>query len=185
MEDDETGPAPPRPDSLLPYEAWTEEALRHVVVRALAHVGAHGMPGDHHFYISFRTARPGVVIPQRLLVQYPHEMTIVLQHQYSDLQVDESEGWFSVRLTFGGIPTTLTIPFAAVSAFADPFVQFVLQFRMQDEEAANDEAAPAPPEPEPEPEPPPRSETPQVVSLDAFRKRSPSVTPKDAGKDPA
>ena len=177
MEDDENGALPARPDSLLPYDAWTEEALRHVAVRALAHVGAHGMPGDHHFYVSFRTGMPGVVIPQRLLAQYPTEMTIVLQHQFWDLQVDEPGFWFSVGLSFGGIPTTLTVPFRALTAFADPHVQFGLRFRPEGEEAANDEAEPAasaPAEPVPEPAPPPPpSETPQVVSLDAFRKRTP------------
>ena len=177
MEDDENGAPPPRPESLLPYDAWTEEALRHVVVRALAHVGAEGLPGDHHFYISFRTRNPGVVIPSRLTAQYPHEMTIVVQHQFWDLQVDEGEGWFSIGLSFGGIPTTLRIPFAALTAFADPHVQFGLRFRPQEEDAANDQPAeapaalPAPPEPEADAAAP--SETPQVVSLDAFRKKPP------------
>ena len=153
----------PRPDSLLPYDLWTEEALRQVVVRALAHVGAEGMPGEHHFYVSFRTDRPGVSIPTRLLTQYPHEMTIVLQHQFWDLTVDEPGGWFSVGLSFGGIPTILHVPFQAVTAFADPHVQFGLRFRPPGEEAANDAKEP-PPVPEP-------SETPQVVSLDAFRRK--------------
>src|ERR1700712_3548276 len=110
MEDDDTGGSD-RPESLLPYDAWIEEAQRHVVVRALAHVGAEGMPGEHNFYISFRTDRAGVIIPARLMAQYPHEMTIVLQHQFWELQVDEPAGWFSVGLSFGGIPTTLTVPF--------------------------------------------------------------------------
>lgn len=175
MEDETNGAPPQRPDSLLPYDAWTEEALRHVVVRALAHVGAHGMPGEHHFYLSFRTDRPGVIIPARLLAQYPHEMTIVLQHQFWELQVDEPAGWFSIGLSFGGIPTTLTVPFAAVTAFADPHVQFGLRFRPQGEEAANDEPGepPAPPEAEPA-EPAAPGEENQVVSLDAFRKRPPT-----------
>ena len=175
MEDNENGAPPERPDSLLPYEAWTEEALRHVVVRALAHVGAHGMPGEHHFYVSFRTDAPGVVIPKRLLAQYPHEITIVLQHQFWDLQVDEPAGWFTIGLSFGGIPATLNVPFSAVTAFADPHVQFGLRFRPQGEGAANDDpddaASPAP-EPAPQPEPA-AQDTPQVVSLDAFRKRPP------------
>ena len=165
MEDEHDG-QPPRPDSLLPYDAWTEEALRLVVVRALAHVGAEGMPGDHHFYVSFRTDAPGVSMPQRLVAQYPHEMTIVLQHQFWDLQVDEGEGWFSIGLSFGGVPTTLQVPFAALTAFADPHVQFGLRFRTSDM-AANDDPTIDPPAPEPEP-----GET-QVVSLDAFRRRPP------------
>ncbi|MGI4955547.1 MAG: SspB family protein [Janthinobacterium lividum] len=177
MEDDEDGAPPSRPDSLLPYDAWTEESLRHVVVRALAHVGAQGMPGEHHFYISFSTTAPGVIVPQRLLAQYPTEMTIVLQHQFWDLQVDEPGFWFSVGLSFGGIPTTLHVPFGAVTAFADPHVQFGLRFRPQGEEAANDAAeAPSAATPEPlplaeEPADAP-AEAPQVVSLDAFRKRT-------------
>ena len=166
MEDTEDGRGTPpqRPESLLPYDSWTEEALRHVVIRALAHVGAEGMPGEHHFYVSFRTDRPGVSIPARLLAQYPHEMTIVLQHQFWDLQVDEPGGWFSIGLSFGGIPSALTVPFKAVTAFADPHVQFGLRFRPPGEEAANDDPELAGPEPAP-------SETPQVVSLDAFRKK--------------
>ena len=172
MEDDDAGP--PRPDSLLPYDAWTEDALRAVVVRALAYVGAHGMPGDHHFYVSFRTDRPEVMIPSRLLAQYPHEMTIVLQHQFWDLQVDEPAGTFSVGLSFGGIPTTLVVPFRHVTAFADPHVQFGLRFTQDAADAANDEPAEAAPTAavdEPPPDGP--SEPPQVVSLDAFRKRPP------------
>lgn len=172
MEDNDDGTAS-RPDSLLPYDAWTEEALRHVVVRALAHVGAHGMPGEHHFYVSFRTDRPGVTIPARLLAQYPHEMTIVLQHQFWDLQVDEGEGWFSVGLSFGNIPTVLVVPFAAVTAFADPHVQFGLRFRPPGDEAANDEEEVPPPTPEPVADAP-SEEKPQVVSLDAFRRRPPT-----------
>lgn len=172
MEDDDDTTPKSRPDSLLPYDAWTGEALLHVAARALAYAGAHGLPGDHHFYISFRTDRPGVSIPQRLLAQYPHEMTIVLQHQFWDLQVDERAGWFSVGLSFGGIPTTLTVPFNALTAFADPHVQFGLRFRPTGEDAANDEPATALPAPPAEPEEPP-GEEPQVVSLDAFRKRPP------------
>ena len=170
MEDHDDRTPPNRPDSLLPYETWTEEAMRQVVVRALAHVGAEGMPGEHHFYVSFRTDHSGVSIPARLLAQYPHEMTIVLQHQFWDLQVDEPAGWFSVGLSFGGIPSALNVPFAAITAFADPHVQFGLRFRPPGDEAANDDPEIAP-EPVPEPTP---SETPQVVSLDAFRRRPPA-----------
>jgi hypothetical protein len=175
MEDDTDGVPPQRPESLLPYDVWLEEAQRHVVIRALAHVGAHGMPGEHHFYLSFRTDREGVIIPPRLLAQYPHEITIVLQHQFWDLQVDEPAGWFSVGLSFGGIPTTLRVPFAALTAFADPHVQFGLRFTPPGADAANDEPRdPPPPEPEPEPDPAPPAAEHQVVSLDAFRKRPPT-----------
>ncbi len=165
---------PQRPESLLPYEAWTEEALRHVVIDALTYVAANGLPGEHHFFISFRTDRPGVVIPPRLLAQYPQEMTIVLQHQFWDLKVDG--GIFSVGLSFGGIPSTLTVPFSAVTGFADPHVQFGLRFRPLGEEAANDQPAGLLAAPPDEPQPAPSTE-PQVVSLDAFRKRPPSKEP--------
>jgi uncharacterized protein len=179
MNDDQQQP----PQSLLPYEAWAEDAQRQVVVRAITHVAAEGLPGEHHFFITFRTDRPGVVIPTRLLAQYPEEMTIVLQHQFWDLKVDEAAGLFSVGLSFGGVPTILTIPFAAITGFADPFIQLGMRFRGQ-------ESAPrpqhAPPEPgkeavapeaasaaEPAPAPDAPDETPQVVSLDAFRRRTP------------
>jgi hypothetical protein len=159
------------PESLLPYDEWTEEALRHVMVRALRHAGANGLPGEHHFYITFRTDHPGTVIPARLRAQYREEMTIVLQHQFWDLTVDEAAGLFTVGLSFGGVASTLRIPLAAVTAFADPFVKYGLRFRA--------EAHPVTPEPEPEPkpteEPQPKPE-PQVVSLDAFRRKT---TPKE------
>jgi hypothetical protein len=170
MEDDDIAP-PSRPDSLLPYDAWAEEALRGVAVRALQFAAEQGIPGEHHFYVSFRTDHPGVTIPTRLLAQYPEEMTIVLQHQFWDLKVDEAAGRFSVGLSFGGVASTLVIPFAALTAFADPHVQFGLRFRAAPMEAANAEAE-APEEEEDAPAPAPAGpETQQVVSLDAFRKR--------------
>lgn len=156
------------PESLLPYDAWTEEALRHVMVRALRHAAANGLPGEHHFYITFRTDHPGTVIPARLRAQYRDEMTIILQHQFWDLTVDEPAGLFSVGLSFGGVASTLKIPLAAVTAFADPHVKYGLRFQPEAVEAE----AEAEPEPAPEPEKP--SETPQVVSLDAFRRRTPT-----------
>ncbi len=162
MEDETEQP----PESLLPYDAWTEEALRHVMVRALQHAAANGLPGNHHFYLTFRTDHPGVSIPARLKAQYPEEMTIVLQHQFWDLVVDEAAGVMSVGLSFGGVPSALRIPLAAITAFADPHVRHGMRFRV---------AAPEPvPEPEPEPAPPADAlpaEPPQVVSLDAFRRR--------------
>lgn len=165
------------PESLIPYEAWTEDALRHVVARALRHAGEHGLQGGHHFYLTFRTDFPGVSIPARLRAQYPEEMTIVLQHQFWDLVVDEENTLMSVGLSFGGVPATLRIPLAAMSAFADPHVRYGLRFNVA--EPAADEPPPEPPAPEPPPEPPPPppapSEPSQVVSLDAFRRRP---TPK-------
>ncbi len=171
MDDDPEMPAP-RPESLLPYDAWTEDALRAVVVRALSYAGANGLPGDHHFYISFRTDQPGVVIPTRLLQQYPHEMTIVLQHQFWDLRVDEAARSFQVGLSFGGISSTLHIPLDAIVAFADPYAQMGLRFSVPGEAPANDAAETEAPQPEPPDATP--TETPQVVSLDAFRRRPPA-----------
>ena len=166
MEDDDN--STPRPDSLLPYEVWAQEAMRGVAIRALQFAAAEGMPGEHHFYVSFRTDAPGVKIPARLLAQYSEEMTIVLQHQFWDLRVDEEAGLFSVGLSFGGVSSTLVIPFAALTAFADPYAQFGLRFRAAPVDVANSEDAE---EVEPEPEPEPEPVKPQVVSLDAFRKR--------------
>ena len=185
MEDDSDGKPPQRPESLLPYDAWTEEALRQVAIRALAYVAAYGLPGEHHFYISFRTNLPGVVIPPRLLAQYPQEMTIVVQHQFWDLKVDEAAGSFSVGLSFGGVPATLTVPFTALTAFADPHMQFGLRFQAQGEPDAAASESPAGLLPAPQvtaqvtgqvtgqAEPEPAAPQPQVVSLDAFRKRQP------------
>ncbi|HYZ60961.1 MAG TPA: ClpXP protease specificity-enhancing factor SspB [Acetobacteraceae bacterium] len=177
MEDNSNGAPPQRPESLLPYDLWTENALRQVVVMALDHVVQHGLPGEHHFYVTFRTDQDGVVVPQRLLAKYPHEMTIVLQNQFWDLKVDEAARQFSVGLSFGGVPATVVIPFAAITGFADPHVQFGLRFSPAEEappeEAAAEDAQATVEEPSAEPAPPPSTE-PQVVSLDAFRKRPPS-----------
>ena len=158
-------------ESLLPYAQWTEEALRAVVADALEYAGLHGLPGDHHFYITFSTTAPGVAIPAHLKARYPQEMTIVLQHRFWDLKVDRAAGLFSVGLSFGGVPSTLVVPFAALTAFADPQVKFGLRFQGPPEAAPPEEAeAEAPVEATPEAERPP-STTPQVVSLDAFRRR--------------
>ncbi len=167
------------PASLLPYDQWTEDSLRQVVVRALNFAGAQGMPGEHHFYITFRTDHPGVVIPPRLRAQYPSEMTIVLQHQFWDLKVDEAAMLFSVGLSFGGVASVLRIPLAAMTAFADPFVQFGLRFRAEIAPPLTPAGLlprPAPKavaEAEPEAAPVDAVEEQQVVSLDAFRRRTP------------
>jgi hypothetical protein len=160
-----------RPESLLPYEDWIEEAMRQVVARALTHVVANGLPGEHHFYITFRTDHPGVVIPPRLRAQYPQEMTIVLQHQFWDLKMDTEAGLISVGLSFGGVPASLVIPLSAITGFADPYVRYALRFQPL-----------SPTEAEEQPEEPGLEGTvtekpdasPQVVSLDAFRRRPPS-----------
>ena len=125
-----------------------------------------GLPGDHHFYLTFRSDHPGVVMPPRLRAQYPQEMTIVLQHQFWDLTMDKEAGLISVGLSFGGVPSTLVIPLGAVAAFADPHVRFGMRFRPDQPT----EAAEEPPEPPAEPQVP-VDPTPQVVSLEAFRRR--------------
>jgi hypothetical protein len=167
--EDESGPAA---DSQLPYDMWMEESLRHVVVRALQYAADVGLPGAHHFYVTFRTDYPGVQIPARLLQKYPQEMTIVLQHQFRDLVVDKEKRRFAVTLSFGGVSAALNVPLDAVSAFVDPSIQYGLRFKVQMPEAEPPAAEPAaggdtqttekPPEPDAQP---------QVVSLDAFRKR--------------
>lgn len=159
----------PPPESLLPYDDWTQDALRQVVVNALRHAAANGLPGEHHFYITFKTNYPGVGIPDRLKAQYPDEMTIVLQHQFYALTVDELGQVMSVGLSFSGVPCTLVVPIAAVSSFADPEVRFGLQFHVDIPEPVTPVTPPAPPSTNTPPAeaPPPAG----VVSLDAFRRR--------------
>ncbi len=115
-------------DDPLPYDHWVEESLRGVVRRSLAHTELHGLPGDHHFYITFRTDADGVEMPGHLHAQHPDEMTIVLQHQFTDLRVGKEV--FEVTLSFSGKGEYLRIPFAAVTSFADPSVNFGLQLKM-------------------------------------------------------
>lgn len=110
----------------LRYDAMVEQALRGVVRRALSYAAERGLPGDHHFYVTFHTNDPGVDIPAQLRTRYPNEMTIVLQHQFWGLDVGEEA--FGVTLSFSDVPERLTIPFSAISAFADPSVRFGLQF---------------------------------------------------------
>ncbi len=114
----------------LRYDSMVEEALRGVVGKALAHAAEHGLPGEHHFYITFRTSDAGIVVPDHLRQRYPGEMTIVLQHQFWGLEVGDEE--FSVTLTFSDVAEKLTVPYAAVVAFADPSVRFGLQFDVAD-----------------------------------------------------
>lgn len=120
------------PESFIPYDEIVQEALRAVVGRVLREVASEGvLPGSHHFYITFRTRYPGVEIPKHLIERFPEEMTIVIQHRFWDLKVEE-EG-FSVGLSFGGVPSTLSIPFAAVTDFVDPAVEFSLKFQANED----------------------------------------------------
>jgi hypothetical protein len=119
------------------YDLLTQQALRGVVRNVLADAAKKGLPGEHHFYISFDTRADGVRLSDRIRGQYPEQMTIILQHQFWDLEVDEDG--FSVGLSFGGVPEKLHVPFEAIKGFFDPSVQFGLQF----EEVAETEAQPA------------------------------------------
>lgn len=178
-------------DDPLRYDLWIEDAFRSVVRRALEHTVKRGLPGDHHFYITFRTESPGVRIPAYLKAQHPLEMTIVLQFQFDDLAVD-ADG-FSISLSFKGRRENLRIPFAAVSSFADPSVNFGLQFKITAEGEVHADAsgdAPRPKSaprndadakpsaaPNAQPKEPAPADTPaakdggQVIALDSFRKK--------------
>lgn len=157
----------------LHYDRMMENALRGVVREALETAAATGLPGEHHFYITFRTEFPEVDIPARLKQRHPDEMTIVLQHQFWDLKVDADR--FGVTLSFDRVHERLTVPYAAITAFVDPSVQFGLQF------PASTPAPKAEPAPAKEvaksdtksdsAEPTPDSGA-RVVALDAFRKKN-------------
>lgn len=203
MSDDSNGPDgfdPTLPTSLLPYDTWLETAQREVMLKALDHVSEHGLPGEHHFYMTFLTNVSGVDIPSRLKERYPEEMTIVLQHQFQNLTVNRTTRTISVGLSFGGIPCTLSIPFRAVTAFADPYIHLVLRFTPpsedEEEDISNSSSTPAEvhsfPSTAGEATPPAeeaaQQSTPQqgaeVVSLAAFRKKPSEDSPSSPdGKD--
>jgi uncharacterized protein len=146
------------------YEALTQAAMRGVVREALRRArSSGGMPGDHHFYISFRTRAPGVKIADHLVQRFPDEMTIVIQHQFWDLDVNDTH--FEIVLKFAGVPQHLSIPLAAITRFVDPSVNFGLTFEARGRDAGV--LAPASEEIEEAPAAP--AET--VVSLDAYRRK--------------
>ena len=167
---------------LIRYDVLAQEALRGVVKTVLTEVAQTGLPGEHHFFITFDTRHPGVRISSRLHEQYPQEMTIVLQHQFWDLAVTDST--VQVGLSFNGIPERLLVPFSAINSFVDPHASFGLKFDPQPEAAAaeeiastdaaeslsagggerKNEAGPDAAEP--------AAGTADVVSLDAFRKKN-------------
>jgi uncharacterized protein len=162
------------PEDLIRYDILTQEALRGVVRKVLSEVQKTGLPGEHHFFISFLTQAPGVRMSQRLLQQYDKEMTIVLQNQFWDLKV--SEVGFEVGLSFDGHPETLGIPFSSLKGFFDPSVPFGMQFdaeRTAQATATKPVAAPPPVEPVPTAQTPDEPETAgeKVISLDSFRKK--------------
>ncbi len=153
--------------NILRYDQMVEAALRDVVRQSLVRAATDGLPGNHHFYITFRTEFPGVEIPQRLSARYPKEMTIVLQHQYWELEVGTDE--FGVTLIFDDVPEPLLVPFAAITAFAEPSVNFGLQF--QGSAAGATHAAE---QASGEPQPADAAAAPaaaKVVSLETFRNR--------------
>jgi len=173
------------------YDILAQQALRGVVRTVLADVAKNGLPGEHHFKITFATAAPGVRLSERMRSQYPQAMTIILQHQFWDLAVGDDA--FEVGLSFGGVPERLAVPFDAITAFYDPAVQFGFQFETIEGEgsvapgaAAKPVGAPAaparlPPQPgKPEALPAPAAPEPhepapagggEVVRLDRFRKK--------------
>ena len=120
------------PEDLIRYDVLAQEALRGVVRKVMQEVAKAGLPGEHHFYISFATHHPGVRLSTRMREQYPDEMTIVIQHQYWDLKANDHG--FEIGLSFNEIPENLLIPYAAIRGFFDPSVQFGLQFEARDED---------------------------------------------------
>jgi hypothetical protein len=172
------------------YDALVDDALRSVVRRVLTQVAEKGLPGSHHFYISFRSTDPGVELPDYLLAKYPEEMTIVLQHQYWDLVIGEES--FEVTVSFNKLQEHIKVPFAALSAFVDPSVRFGLQFDRKDKSAGDKPETAAAPTPLPGPEkrpdqsglagdedkpadaaaePKPEDAASKIVKLDSFRKK--------------
>lgn len=163
------------------YDVLARDALRGVLRRVLSDAAEHGLPGEHHFYITFLSRADGVKLSPRLLAQYPEEMTVILQHQFWDLVVTEDR--FEVGLSFGGIPERLVIPFSAMKSFLDPSVPFQLHF--EPSEAAEEPAVKLPAAPvvspmlaattdpvaESKDEPAKSGEGAEVVRLDRFRKK--------------
>jgi len=171
------------------YDVLTGDALRGMLRRVLSDAAEHGLPGEHHFFITFLSTAEGVKLSPRLLAQYPEEMTVILQHQFWDLVVSEDR--FEVGLSFGGVPERLVIPFNAIKSFFDPSVKFGLQFEPADAAAdapggvATPATASTPASPAPATLPmqaasagtedPNQAEKPnggaEVVRLDRFRKK--------------
>jgi hypothetical protein len=169
------------------YDVLADDAMRGVLRRVLSDAAEHGLPGEHHFYITFLSTADGVKLSPRLLTQYPEEMTVILQHQFWDLVVSEDR--FEVGLSFGGIPERLVVPFNAIKGFIDPSVQFSVGFAAADAPsgaaAPLPAAAPAPANPAPtalpapadsaasgsQDEPTRPNEGAEVVRLDRFRKK--------------
>ena len=169
------------PTDLIRYDLLVQDALRSVVRKVLADTARAGLPGDHHFNIAFKTAAPGVVVPPSIRSRFPDEMSIILQHEFWDLVVNQD--FFEVSLNFSRKPERLTVPFDAITGFTDPSVPFGFKLEPRiAEKPAEPKAAPAPaPSPPAKPEQAKPAEKgaksaapegpPKVVSIDAFRKK--------------
>ena len=149
-------------DMEINYDKLVEKSLKHVVVEALKIAAEDGLPGEHHYYITFKTNHPSARVSSQLLDQYPEDMTIVLQHQFANLML--SETYFEVDLSFNSIPHTLRIPYDAITYFADPHARFALSFSSSEETSLSSDDI--------ETEPKKVSGgTAEIVSIDAFRKK--------------
>jgi len=163
-------------EDLFRYDLMVEDALRGVVRDSLKRAANMGLPGNHHFYITFKTAAPGVDIPSYLKDRYPDEMTIVLQYQFWDLRIDDEK--FEVTLSFNDVRERLVVPFMGMTGFADPSVQFGLQFQPRGDDDEEGEPAPtaaaSPAAGGEQDDKPDGDDDPgggEVVSLDQFRKK--------------
>jgi len=158
------------PESLIPYDEIVQDALRAVVGRVLGEVEqSGGLPGEHHFYLTFKTKAPGVAIPKHLAERFPDEMTIVIQHRFWDLKVEDDN--FTVGLSFGGVPATLHVPFNAVTQFHDPAVEFALTFQANATEVPHEEHEEAENDAPDGETPEPKDDGSNVVSVDFTRKK--------------
>jgi hypothetical protein len=156
----------------LHYDVWIEDALRGVVRRTLAYTATKGLPGDHHYYVTFRTGADGVQIPKYLKALHPEEMTVVLQHQFDNLAAHDDR--FEVTLRFKGKAEHLIVPYAAMTAFADPSVNLGFQFKAAVEPSAKiatSAATSAPADKGGHPVPVADAGSNRVVALDSFRKK--------------
>jgi len=156
---------------VLRYDRWIEDALKSVVRKALTHCKEHGLPGEHHFYITFATNHPDVILPDHLRAQYPEEITIVIEHEFWDLEV--TDAYFSVVLSFNDIKSPIHVPFETITGFADPSVKFGLQFKMElmDDLEEEHEESDAEREDLADEESAKSEDDNNVVALDAFRKK--------------
>ncbi|MCI5075720.1 SspB family protein [Oricola sp.] len=132
-------------EDMIRYDILVQNALRGVIRKVLTEVAKTGLPGNHHFFITFVTGAPGVKVSNRMREQYPEQMTIVLQHQFWDLDVTENA--FSVGLSFSDVPEKLYVPYSAIRGFYDPSVNFELEFDVENADAAGDENTDQPLEP--------------------------------------